>query len=1573
MSNPQKKENTCYTKEYSSRIKDILFELDDYQFFHSPYSQDKPSDWFIGRNKVLHRLKMILKKTVTMSGAYLVTGFRGMGKTSLVRKAIEETNKENAKNNSRKTIRNSHKNFWFIPGMLILLIFSILSITCLIIWRDNIIQYDWFEYISLDPKNIKYVFYGKSILLLGTTYLFLTWVIAVSVFIYRRFRNTTPLYSQIEISLSQDQVTQLDILRQITGQLGQAWEEGRYDWYSSSIKIIRPGVRILQMLYSLISSTSESISYRNIRRKLSLLNLRLAAEISSDSNSSLISSIPIAGLFKINTPLSKLIQQNLVNYPIANAKEIELTLISILKDIESLREDRKKTHNNKGGWLIPQIIFVIDELDKVEPNYNYSVVEDEVVPEESSLNRGLEKTRKRQEVIAHLLADLKNFLNVARAKFIFIGGREMYDASLADIADRDSFYSSIFHDVIYVNSFFKDKLESRAGVTHMTEALLCKVLLPNDYIDKKLKEDKLPINQKHKYYNLIKYRDFLIKRSLGLTSSPSKKEEANLIYLDKVDQFKISKIIFFLQNLVIYLTYRSNGTPKKLIGLIEDYIVTGHKKLIEKEEEHLFVNHSNLSKDIESKIFLRFNFNSQYEIGLTSTLYRPYLTIHSRYIKLLGDKLLFSNAFIMDHLLKFHPFGFSWRNLELIPEIILVNKEPNLRSFIEEIMDYLANICIRNTISGLDQFKFYNKIANELKFLSKISDLSSAAFNFTLDESLLIKRHYKQKLSAIRQQYRHFEPEKNENRFIHSAGFIQTNIGDLHFYDKEFDDALVYYTDSIQHLRTSNSNTNITKHQLILLIRNRLKIGLTLEKMRAYDSAFSTYRSLILDIPHLFDKIIDTQGNKDQPVSMVGIKPLRSMQLLSKAYIAFLGLIEKQRFDGITYANLVKNREEFFLLFKNVDQVSGLSLVDNRRITLLKADYFNNVGSILFYKNRNYLNSYVNEKGDDLIKHTSIDWDFIHKIATKKKDYYYLPSITAFIYYTTALRLMPKQEGHDFAPYSNQYHKAVKLLSLDQTHLSDSHILFYFGNLFSKIGDTILTFVKREENDPLEYKGQNLESDGKQETDRPKYVFSKKVIELYNIDESKSEKDFNGLFDIQEKLETFFNPGFNISGSTINLKTVLFFYRVSGMFYLKAGKNYSYTFHYKKFLYVFRDYLNYINNYYISVRKDDISAFIATNLFYISPDQQQEINPEPITLEELDKHLQDNIINPLENIATKVIRALTWTFNAANRPQIIKYRNIFDVHEEEMKKEEKKDYERIRALIYNNSSAGAEIREVLCLVEEIKLKINHLKTYVKFKENKTHKDDINSASVNKDPSQTEKPIHPPSKNSTPFNFLVNPYSVITNRFARMLELKYKCEINYSIVKNKMGLVNIFKKQEKTKMPSLDSLSDVEKINLKILINDSIFCLHEVLRTMDIFGKNYMTSYSYRATINYKLARWCQAFDNYKHALPGNTIKEELTQVLGTDTSHKLEPNYQYELAIQNLYAAIQMHKEGKTYKSISNKMFFLEDDYNDNLYHFCAALERYKINTGLLEVKIKELKEKLQETRLTMYTSYFQE
>ena len=148
-----------------------------------------------------------------------------------------------------------------------------------------------------------------------------------------------------------------------------------------------------------------------------------------------------------------------------------------------------------------------------------------------------------------------------------------------------------------------------------------------------------------------------------------------------------------------------------------------------------------------------------------------------------------------------------------------------------------------------------------------------------------------------------------------------------------------------------------------------------------------------------------------------------------------------------------------------------------------------------------------------------------------------------------------------------------------------------------------------------------------------------------------------------------------------------------------------------------------------------------------------------------------------------------------------------------------------------------------------------------------------------------------------------------------------------------------------------------------VIQDSIFALFEITRSLNIFGINYVCNHSFLANMHYRLADWCSMALNYAlidQLAQGNNwnwgqaprcINTELRASLGDENIHYLDPEYHYELAIQHYHAALQMHNGGAVYKKINQSMSFLEDDFNDNLYHFIAALERLRINTGAIDRK----------------------
>ena len=62
-------------------------------------------------------------------------------------------------------------------------------------------------------------------------------------------------------------------------------------------------------------------------------------------------------------------------------------------------------------------------------------------------------------------------------KFIFIAGREMYDAYLADVSRNKNSFDSIFHNWISVDSFYNDYSDNkRSDITSFVEWYLCQFL-----------------------------------------------------------------------------------------------------------------------------------------------------------------------------------------------------------------------------------------------------------------------------------------------------------------------------------------------------------------------------------------------------------------------------------------------------------------------------------------------------------------------------------------------------------------------------------------------------------------------------------------------------------------------------------------------------------------------------------------------------------------------------------------------------------------------------------------------------------------------------------------------------------------------------------------------------------------------------------------------------------------------------------------------------------------------------------------------------------------------------------------
>ncbi len=161
--------------------------------------------------------------------------------------------------------------------------------------------------------------------------------------------------------------------------------------------------------------------------------------------------------------------------------------------------------------------------------------------------------------------------------------------------------------------------------------------------------------------------------------------------------------------------------------------------------------------------------------------------------------------------------------------------------------------------------------------------------------------------------------------------------------------------------------------------------------------------------------------------------------------------------------------------------------------------------------------------------------------------------------------------------------------------------------------------------------------------------------------------------------------------------------------------------------------------------------------------------------------------------------------------------------------------------------------------------------------------------------------------------------------------------------------------------------------IELLITDSIFCLHEFLKAAEIFGVSYNINHAFIAKAHLELAEWCKYYYSYlknseeKHQ---ESIISTLSNLIGEADIKTVAPAYHYEMALSHSYSSLETHNEGKAYREIIEDMFYLNDDLNDNFYHFFAAIERYRINTGSVNDIIKKAKENLTKGSLYNYDNY---
>lgn len=911
---------------YSSRTKRLNYFIPNWKDLQDPDKKEE-NDLFIGREDILYRLRnWILSKSKT--GSFLVAGFRGMGKTLFVNKALYDITRQRRRSRIEFCFLILHlmllgaccySCFWNNYNSscpLVLLIFAIPILAIFLYLKKYHIQY-WWGYLVLYSKYLFYLIKNNE-----------SWKIfrilnkkersRLDKILFHDYRKKEFRRVSIHINLGHEILTERDILCLIVKQVKNEVEnfisnkhlyfipsfcyvlvccvatsflmkiidtdisEAIKETYNQQIKkssdseltlhvaqfeeekkvlsaihntkgektLLRDVSTYIRTFYNELLAKS-IIDYHRIakvclfiilylivrfcfrltfkyipgvkqflwiRKRLRLLNERISSSIDEENS-------PFAEGNQgfVNISLGRRRKKYM---PIANVREIESELIDILNRFDGVSK-----------FYTLHFVIIFDELDKIDPEL-VSKDQEELFDtfKGTSGFTGESSSRERKDNVLRLLANMKHFISTARAKFIFISGRELYDAYLAGLSDREFAISSVFNGAIYVDSFLTSNKAER-DIVSMTEQYICKMLLPNDYLKNVMIEKYFKYGITTPEYPSLKwYYRYLCELEYKTEGS--------------VEEWKVKGGIIFLHYFSIYLTHISNGSPQKILSYFRMYVRT-EGNLYRKGNKTPYIygwKKSNLNKNIDSNFVLTFDYVNQRKIAFIFYMAYPIMQAIINNATLHGDKLLISASFLMNHIYKYHSYSFSWRNLEQAPELLEVYRTPELRTFIHTILSFMIRTHMTNIPSGLYNFKFRKSIAGEIAILSKHSEEISAIFNFTLDESLSVKKHYTRMLLHYSSMLN--KANSNQNHYAILLSRIHQILGDLQLADENYLEAALEYRNSIAYLKDLLPSKDLPAHMasgdiILPIIRNMLKLGLTYEHRRTNNSAYVIYYELI--------------------------------------------------------------------------------------------------------------------------------------------------------------------------------------------------------------------------------------------------------------------------------------------------------------------------------------------------------------------------------------------------------------------------------------------------------------------------------------------------------------------------------------------------------------------------------------------------------------------------------------------------------------------------------------------------------------------------------------------------------
>jgi hypothetical protein len=570
------------------------------------------------------------------------------------------------------------------------------------------------------------------------------------------------------------------------------------------------------------------------------------------------------------------------------------------------------------------LIIIFDELDKIQLKDNSIKSNDSINDEESH--------SEQIKAIRTILGNMKELLNAAEAKFIFVTGIEFYEHWLIDVGERVNLVGSQFAPPIVIPTFMTDTADSKnREISSIITKIFADIIVPEEISEKFIKALRGKIGdfinpEEKSTKKTIEIKDYL--KTFPFFSGKDDKDTIKnleehlknfpsmtlLAYFFSEDYKNRSKFpinqnfsdtdseeylpyyqTFAIRDFINYITFRSMGVPRSIYLYIDKFVEEGNTK---------------------RNLQLSFDNTNLHPVQLVSFILTLFHVDINESIKGHGDKIIMSSLQLLNFLCRFHKTAFDKNIIELIPDVITPYHSPEIRDIIQRIFNLFKSVCLVTIRNGVYSYKLTETLGNEIRYASLLDDAEMAAFNFSIEQNIPVRRYYEQQAQKAYKRLPNTDIKSITPKTISvylGLSSVLCNLAQLYEYEEQYDKALFNYKRSIKYLRAAyplpktmirgrTKASNFLENEfdisnITLIIRSFLRIGNVYERTHNYSSAYSYYAQA-RDYSNMMFKLFEEIKNQESEHEFAAkaLPRILASPLILQPYFAIEYLLLKDQY-----------------------------------------------------------------------------------------------------------------------------------------------------------------------------------------------------------------------------------------------------------------------------------------------------------------------------------------------------------------------------------------------------------------------------------------------------------------------------------------------------------------------------------------------------------------------------------------------------------------------------------------------------------------------------------------------------